>query len=51
MGVNISNKLLDAYINAYQFLNKENNIMAKDYYQKIDDLFDGNIPNFIKKKL
>ncbi|WEK70979.1 MAG: AAA family ATPase [Candidatus Chryseobacterium colombiense] len=51
MGVNISNKLLDAYINAFRFLNGENNPMAKDYYQKIEDLFDGKIPDFIKEKL
>lgn len=51
MGVDISNKLLDAYINAFQFLNAENNPMAKDYYQKIEDLFDKKIPDFIREKL
>jgi len=51
MGVNISNKLLDAYINAFQFLKGENNPLAKDYYQEISKLFDGNIPEFVKAKL
>ena len=51
MGVNISNNLLDAYMNAYQFLKGEKNKLANDYFQKIDELFEGNIPAYIKEKL
>jgi len=51
MGVNISNKLLDAYINAYCFLKEENNDLSQEYYNKIEELFDGSIPEHILQKL
>ena len=51
MGVNISNKLLDAYLNAYNFLKNEDNSLATDYSNKIKDLFDGDIPKFVLEKM
>lgn len=51
MGVNISNKLLDTYINAFQFLKNDDTNLAKQYIEKIESLFKGEIPEFIKNKL
>lgn len=51
MGVNISNKLLDAYINAYQFLKEDDKKLAKEYLRKIEEIFNGNIPDFVQNKL
>ncbi len=51
MGVNISDKLLDAYINAYQFLKEDDKKLAKEYLSKINDIFNGEIPNFVQDKL
>lgn len=51
MGVNISNKLLDAYINAYQFLKEDDKKLAKEYLNKIREIFNGKIPYFVQDKL
>ncbi|KFE96997.1 AAA family ATPase [Chryseobacterium luteum] len=51
MGVDISDKLLDTYINAYQFLKDEDKKLANEYFNKIRDLFKGDIPKFIQNKL
>lgn len=51
MGVNISDKLLETYINAYQFLKDDDKTLAMQYFEKIKDLFKGNIPDFVQSKL
>lgn len=51
MGVNISDKLLDTYINAYQFLKKDDKSLANEYLEKIKELFKGEIPEFVQSKL
>jgi predicted ATP-binding protein involved in virulence len=51
MGVDISDKLLDAYINAYQFLKEDDKKLAKEYLNKIQDIFNGKIPNFVQDQL
>lgn len=51
MGVNISDKLLDTYINAYQFLKEDDKSLANEYLEKIRELFKGEIPAFVQSKL
>lgn len=51
MGVNVSDKLLDTYINAYQFLKEEDKNLANEYLEKIRELFKGEIPDFVQSKL
>lgn len=52
MGVNVSDKELNTLISGYNFLkNENNNDLAKKYYDKIETFFNGEIPEFIFKKL
>jgi len=51
MGVNISDKLVDTYINAYNLLKKDDSSTAQIYLDKISELFNGKIPDIIKNKL
>ncbi|WP_253785387.1 AAA family ATPase [Flavobacterium sp. HSC-32F16] len=51
MGVNISNQILDAYINAYNFLKNEDEKLAIEYKEKIADIYNGIIPVFIKDRM
>lgn len=51
MGVNVSDKLLNTYINAYQFLKEDDKNLANEYLVKIRGLFKGEIPDFVQSKL
>ncbi|MDM1413273.1 AAA family ATPase [Myroides odoratimimus] len=51
MNVDLSNQLLDTYINAYQFLKNDDKKLANQYYEKIKELFNGKIPDFVQIKL
>lgn len=52
MGVNLSDKELNTLISGYNFLKNENKEeIARKYYAKISDFFNGNIPEFVLNKL